>query len=356
MRRAVYPVGGALDQETGTPKRSSGTVNCVLRVLLLAGLVWPIAACAPIDETFQPVTVQGRAIESFFGIVLVASAVVLALVVGGLVYVLIAFRGPGEASTVAGNKRLEVGWTTAALVLVFGLFVLAMRTLGTVDASAAPSGGQNTVVQVIGHQWWWEFRYPDRGVVTANELYLPEGQPVELRITGADVIHSFWVPRLGWKRDAIPNKTNTMQVQLDSSGTFDGPCAEYCGAQHAWMRIRLTGVPQQRFDAWARDQAASAAAPTDAAAQRGLSLFLSNTCVSCHTIRGTPASATVGPDLTHVGSRTTLGAGVLDNSPDAMRRWIADPQAIKPGARMPSFPNLSNAQIADLTSYLESLK
>jgi cytochrome c oxidase subunit 2 len=328
----------------------------MVRALLLTTLALPVAACAPIDETFRPVTVQGRAIESFFGIALIASAVVLVLVVGGLIYVLITFRGPGEASTVTGNQRLEVGWTAAALALVFGLFALAVRTMGAVDASAAPGSGPTTVVQVIGHQWWWEFRYPDSGAVTANELYVPEGQPVELRITGADVIHSFWVPRLGWKRDAIPNKTNTMQVRLDSGGTFDGPCAEYCGAQHAWMRIRLTGVPPQQFDAWARAQAANAAAPADAAAQRGLALFLSNTCVSCHAIRGTPANATVGPDLTHVGSRTTLGAGVLDNSPDAMRRWIADPQAIKPGARMPGFPNLSSAQVADLAAYLESLK
>jgi cytochrome c oxidase subunit 2 len=273
--------------------------------------------------------------------------------VGLLGYMLVRYRAgaPGEPSEREGNRRLEIVWTAAPALLLIVLFIITVRAMLNVKDPPA----DELRVEVIGHQWWWEYRYPDGNVVTANELHLPADTPVRLEITAADVIHSFWVPQLGWKQDAIPNKTNVMHVMIDQSGTWDGACAEYCGAQHAWMRINLIVQPPADFNAWLQSQAQPAAAPADELAQQGQQVFLANTCLNCHAIGGTAANATVGPNLTHLASRATLGAGVIANTPDELTRWVVNAPAVKPGVLMPAF-TLTAAELRALTHYLEGLR
>jgi cytochrome c oxidase subunit II len=217
-----------------------------------------------------------------------------------------------------------------------------------------------TVVRVIARQWWWEFRYPgatpDAEVTTANELHIPVGRPVLLKLASRDVIHSFWVPSLYGKRDLIPGHDSTAYIQADRPGLFRGQCAEFCGAQHANMGFVVVAEPSDRFEAWLSKQR-QPASPALAAAEaaRGRDVFLGGTCPMCHTIAGTVARASMGPDLTHVATRLTLGAGSLANARDHLAAWISDAQSIKPGNRMPPIP-LPARQLADLVSYLETLQ
>src|SRR5216683_1116755 len=251
---------------------------------------------------------------------------------------LVRFRArPGETAEppqVHGNRQLEIIWTATPAVTLAVMFVLVVQTLRTVDA-AQPSA---VAVTVTAHQWWWAFAYTDQQAVTANELHVPVGTPLLLNLESADVIHSLHVVRFGWMQDLVPGKTNTMQVLVDRTGIFDGSCNQYCGVQHAWMRLRVIAEPIDQFNGWVGQQRQPALASTGLAGEQ---VFLHNTCVSCHTIRGLAgATGTVGPDLTHVGSRNTLGAGVIDNTPENLRSWISNPQAIKPGVLMPAYNSL----------------
>ena len=303
-------------------------------------------------DSFDPVTTQGLSISNLFGFELVLSALLLALVVGIMGAALVRFRARGgadeniEPRQVEGNRRLEVIWTVTPALVLAGIFVAVVLTMRTVEAT--PDTAQP--LRVIGHQYWWEFQYPDRGVVTANEVHVPVGVPLRVDLESVDVIHSFWVPQFGRMRDAVPGKPNQMALTIDRPGTYDGACTQYCGAQHAWMRERIQADPPDQFEAWAQQQSQPAASST----LPGQQVFLQNTCVSCHAIRGL-APAQVGPDLTHFGSRQIL-AGVVQNTPDNLRRWVRDPQEIKPGVLMPSFHNLTDQELTDLVSYLESLR
>jgi cytochrome c oxidase subunit II len=301
------------------------------------------------------VTPQGQAISDLFALALWLSLGVFLIVAGVLTYVVLRFRAgdrTDEPRPVEGNERLEVVWTVAPLLVLVLLFLLAMRTLGIMDAAA--DGPLR--VRVIGHQWWWEYEYPDLGLRTANQLRVPLGTPLQLEITSADVIHSYDVSAFGWKSDAIPGKVNLMRLEVTRAGGYGGACTEFCGAQHAWMRIDVRAEPREQFEGWAREQLAPAAQPADPTAARGRAIFLSSTCVNCHTVRGVGPESRVGPDLTHLASRPTLGAGVLPNTRDDLRRWLRDVQGIKPGALMPSYPDLAGADLDALTAYLESLK
>jgi cytochrome c oxidase subunit 2 len=305
-------------------------------------------------DSFDPISSQGLAISNLFNVALVVSSIVFLLVVAVLAYAVVRFRGqPGapEPPQVEGNRRLEIVWTVIPLLLLAAMFFLVLRTMGTVNAEPPSS----LRVRVIGHQWWWEFQYPELGVVTANELHLPLGEASRLELGAADVIHSFWVPHLGWKQDAIPGKTNVMVVEPERAGVYNGACTEYCGVQHAWMRIRVEAESSDRFDAWVRQEQAGAAPPS-AGAVRGEEVFFRNTCVNCHAVRGTAATEQVGPDLTHFGGRSTIGAGVLENTPANLRRWVREVQEVKPGVLMPSYPDLSDAELDALIDYLEGLK
>ena len=315
------------------------------------GLLGAGASGCARPESFAPVTDRGHSILDLFLLAMALSALVLLGVVGLLLYMLFRFRARERAEEPAqteGNRALEITWTAAPFLLLAVLFGFTVATMRTVTSSA-PSPLR---VRVIGHQWWWEFLYPDLGVVTANELHVPTDTPLRLEIEAADVIHSFWVPRFGWKMDAIPGKTNVMTMRVAEAGTYDGACTEFCGVQHAWMRIRAVAQPRDQFDAWAAAQSRPASAST---AGQGQQIFLSDTCVNCHAVAGTPASGRVGPDLTHFGSRATLGAGVRANTPENLAAWIRNADAIKPGARMPHY-TYSDDELQALVEYLEGLK
>jgi cytochrome c oxidase subunit 2 len=269
---------------------------------------------------------------------------------GALVFAIWRYRASrhlgGEAATFERNRRLEIAWTAAPALILAVIFILTLGTMAEINGAGVPAAMRITAT---GHQWWWEFSYG--GVKTANELHIPVGTPIDLEVTSADVIHSFWVPDLGPKKDMLPGVTNRLRLLAPRAGSYEGQCAEFCGIEHAWMRIRVVVQSQAEFDAWLRTQAQPRAA-TDPKAEQ---IFLANICLNCHTIRGTAAAGTAGPDLTHVGARATLGAGVLPNDVASMRAWLADPQRYKPGALMPSVP-LSNTDLDALANYLVSLK
>jgi cytochrome c oxidase subunit II len=302
--------------------------------------------------SFDPVTRQGLAITNLFWLELAISAVLLALVLGWMGLALVRFRArPGDATEppqVHGNRAMEMIWTISPALILVVVFILMIQAMRTVDA--AEPGAQP--LRVIGHQWWWEYQYPNLQAVTANELHVPVGTPLQIDLESVDVIHSFHVPQFGWMRDTVPGKTNQMSVSVVRLGTFDGTCNQYCGVQHAWMRVVVVSEPVDQFNAWVAQQRQ----PATPGGSRGEQVFLQNTCVSCHSIRGVSEAGHVGPDLTHLGSRATLGTGVVDNTPDNLRRWISNVQAIKPGVLMPAFANLTSQDLDALVSYLESLK
>jgi cytochrome c oxidase subunit II len=237
------------------------------------------------------------------------------------------------------------------------LIVLMALSISIQNASAADgaSAGQPTI-EVIGHRWWWEVRYPEQGFVTANEIHIPVGRPVTLKLTSADVIHSFWVPQLHPKLDLFPGQTNTLTLQADTAGAYRGECAEYCGEQHAHMQFLVIAQPPAEFDEWVSTQQKPAQDPAAGSIEKeGQQAFLGSACVYCHTIQGTNASGTLGPDLTHLNSRTTIGAGARPNSRANLSGWIMNSQSIKPGNLMPPM-NLAPDQLQAILAYLETLK
>lgn len=265
-------------------------------------------------------------------------------------------RVQGIPTQTAGNTRLEVIWTVLPAITLVIVFVLMVGTMN--EIAAAPSSYPNAMPLVIrGHQWWWELRYPQKDgteVVAANEIHIPVDTEIDVSLLSADVIHSFWVPQLAGKMDLIPGRDNRLRLYAAKTGTYSGACAEYCGIEHAWMRLRVVVEPADRFQEWLRAQAAPRSAPSGAA-QEGERIFTTTLCASCHTIRGTSANGAAGPDLTHVASRSTLGAGVLPNTDAAMRDWVGDPQRYKPGSFMPQVP-LAPDELDAVVAYLRSLR
>jgi len=261
-------------------------------------------------------------------------------------------HGAAEPKPVHGHTALEIGWTLApALILVF----IAVPTMRTIFATAgqAPEGALR--VQVIGHQWWWEYRYPTLNISAYNELHIPVGTPIQVEMTSADVIHSFWVPRLGGKRDLIQGRTNRIAFRADSTGEYWGQCAEFCGESHANMRLRVMVQTDSVFQRWVDQQrAAPAAPPKGSPAEAGMQVFRRSACIGCHTIAGV-AQGKVGPDLSHVGSRATIAGALLPNTTETLRRWIMNAPLLKPGALMPP-QNPSPPDLDALIAYLQSLK
>jgi cytochrome c oxidase subunit II len=234
------------------------------------------------------------------------------------------------------------------------LLVVLGFTLNTLRALSTPAIPDELSVRVVGHQWWWEVAYPAQGFVTANEIHIPVGQPVRVTLASQDVIHSFWVPELHGKLDMIPGQINSYWLQADEPGVYLGICAEFCGIQHAKMLFVVVAEPAEAYAAWLAQQQQPAALPTEPQAQAGLEVFLGSTCVQCHAIRGTDASGNLGPDLTHLASRRTLGAGILPNNRGNLGGWIIDPQHIKPGNLMPASA-LTGEELQALLAYLETL-
>lgn len=285
-----------------------------------------------------------------------AWAVVVFVIVETLLLIAIArYRArPGAPAPkpVHGHTFLEIGWTLApALILVF----IAVPTMRTIFATAghAPEGALR--VQVIGHQWWWEYRYPTLNIGAANELHIPAGTAIQVEMTSADVIHSFWVPALGGKRDLIQGRTNRIAFRTDSVGEYWGQCAEFCGTSHANMRLRVIVQPDSVFERWVELQRAAPATPAKGSpAEQGQQIFRRSACIGCHTITGISAGA-VGPNLNHVGGRGTIAGALFPNTTESLRHWIQNAPAAKPGALMPP-QNLSGPDLDAVIAYLQSLK
>jgi cytochrome c oxidase subunit 2 len=260
--------------------------------------------------------------------------------------------GAPEPKPVHGHTVLEISWTLApALILVF-IAVPTMRAIFS-TSGRAPEGALR--VQVIGHQWWWEYRYPTLNISAYNELHLPVQTSVQIELTSADVIHSFWVPRLGGKRDLIPGRTNRIAWRADSSGEYWGQCAEFCGASHANMRLRVVVQDDSVFQRWVDQQRAAPAAPAKGSPEEaGQQVFRRSPCIACHTITGL-SQGKVGPDLSHVGGRATIAGAMFPNTADVLRRWIMNAPALKPGALMTP-QALSPPDLNALIAYLQSLK
>ena len=297
----------------------------------------------PTPSIFAPVSTPAFAIRELSFLVFGITGLIFLIVAGFTVYTIIRFRsrrGAGDARReppqVYGSTQIEIAWTVVPFLIVVVLFLVTARYIYAIERRAAPAGALE--VTVVGNQWWWEIRYPGLGIVTANELHVPVSDPASptptfLTLQSADVVHSFWVPQLAGKMDVIPNKTNRMWIDPRTPGTYVGQCAEFCGLQHTWMLLLVVVHPRDEFDRWVAAQRAPVR--EDPAVWAGSQLFLSLSCINCHTVRGTPANGVFGPDLTHLMSRRTIAAGAASNTPDTLRAWVDDPASIKPGPSCP---------------------
>jgi cytochrome c oxidase subunit 2 len=318
------------------------------RLVTLLPLVLVAAGCGSTQNSLKPDSPPAHGIATLWWIMLVGSGVGLAVIVGILVASWFKRNAPGRdrPGTIV---VLVLGIATPILVLA-ALFlysdIFLIKGTSPPSASAATAAGDMTV-RVIGHQFWWEVRYPGTTAITANEIHIPVRTNVIVAVHSDDVIHSFWVPQLNRKIDLEPDQVNRVELYADEPGRYRGQCSEYCGLQHAHMGFYVFAQPRAAFDRWLRQQAKPAVAKPPA-------LFMQE-CSSCHAIRGSDATAHVGPDLTHVGSRTSLAALTIPNSLDRMRDWLAHTQQVKPGATMPQL-RLSSQQVDTLAAYLERLK
>jgi len=308
-----------------------------------------------LPSPFNPSSPHALATAHLFTIVLWLMAAIFVLVTGLVLYIAWHYRRRPEQSEprqVFGNTTLEIAWTVVPTLLLVLIFGLTVNTMSTVDP---PVAQEQADLRVIGHQWWWEVRYLKSGAVTANEIHLPVGRQMLVQLEAADVIHDFWVPELARKIDMIPGHPNHLWLRADHAGIYLGACAEFCGMEHAWMRFRVIAQSPAEFEAWERDQLENASSPDLPEARQGARLFQEKTCVSCHAIAGTPATARIGPDLTHVASRQMLAAERVDNTPATLAQWLAGPQALKPGSLMPNL-QLTPDEVQLLVAYLETLR
>lgn len=321
---------------------------------------------------FDPVSPPAASIRTLSYLVLAITGAIFVLVEAVLIYTIWRFRrsrqsGAVEPPQVYGSTPIEIAWTAAPALIVFLLILVIARSLWevNVDPSKPPRDSKPLRVKVIGHQWWWEYRYESFGgqnldFITANELHVPasnfsiasERCPVYLTLESADVCHSFWVPRLAGKTDLIPGRTNRMWFETGQTELYLGQCAEYCGTQHAKMLLRVYVEPPLEFDRWMESQKKKQKQPAKDDPRRA---FFSQSCINCHRIDGTEAAGTYAPDLSHLMSRQTLASGIVPNTRDNLRQWIADPQKVKPGCLMPAFGGLSKDELDSIVDYLELL-
>jgi cytochrome c oxidase subunit 2 len=303
------------------------------------------------------------AADSIFGLsvfVVLTCAAIFIVVSALLTYAIVRFKGKRtgdhtEPAQIYGSTQVELPWTIIPILIVVALFLAAARVIASVQNAPRPPSALEVIV--IGHQYWWEYRYPKLNIVTANELHVPASDPARpsptfLTLLSADTDHSFWVPRLAGKADLIPNHPNTLWFDPPASGLYLGQCAQYCGTQHAKMLLRVYVQTREEFDRWVHEQQQL---PSATPVSDGQHVFQSTACVNCHTVSGTEAKGTFGPDLTHLMSRDTIASGAAPNNYDTLRLWIKNPDAIKPGSKMPAM-GLSDRDIDGVTAYLETLR
>lgn len=325
---------------------------------------WQARAAVSAGEQPSSLSPHGPAAEALaalWWVMFALACAVLVAVVALLVVSLIRRRDlplerdtlTGERMAGGGNLLVLGGGVVVPVVVVVVLMVLTVTTGAHVRSLDNPSNA--LVIEVTGYQFWWDVRYPEVGVRTANEIPIPVGEPVEFRLTSADVIHSFWVPQLAGKIDMTPGEENVLRVRADEAGVYRGLCTEYCGIQHAHMQFMVVALPDDEFDRWLAARTDPPEDPTEPLAQQGQEVFESAQCVFCHTVRNLSPETDLGPDLTHFGSRLTIAAGMMDNEAGNLSDWILDPQAIKPGNHMPP-ANLTGEELEALIAYLESLE
>ena len=307
------------------------------------------------SNALDPQSPLARAIYDLGIVSGIILALIFVIVTGGVVYAIFHFRaraGEPDPNQIAGNRKVEVMWTVIPFLIVVLLSALTLQAMNRADPPPSPSAD----VVVTGHQFWWQADYPASGVTTANEIHIPAGKPLSVRLESKDVLHEFWVPKLTRKMTNVPGQPNHIWLQADKPGTYIGQCSEFCGTQHAWMLLVVVAEEPPQFEQWQQTQLRPAQAPTNSATTKGLELFRTSTCINCHAINGVPgANSRVAPDLTHVASRRQLGAGILENTPSNMRAWLKSPQHIKPGALMPDY-SLTDEQLDQLSEYLSTLR
>ena len=346
----------------GVARRAAGILLLVLGLLLAAGLC---TASTPGDNPgphiFDPHSTPADSIFHLSRFVLIITGLIFLVVFILLVYVVVKFRAragdsPHEPAQVYGSTQIELAWTVIPILIVVVLFLATTRVIRAIQDAPKPAN----VVEVIaiGHQFWWEFRYPALGIVTANELHIPVSDPANptptyLKLLSADTDHSFWVPQLAGKTDLIPNRVNTMWMDPHRTGIFLGQCAQYCGTQHAKMLLQVSVDSHEDFEAWANAQ--KQPAKNDETVSAGRRVFETTACINCHAVAGTAATGRFGPDLTHMMSRSTIAAGAAENTPENLGMWIQDPEMIKPGSLMPAM-KLSDTELDALVRYLETLR
>lgn len=329
-------------------------------VALLSLVAWH-RALADSPSIFAPASTPAKSIFDLSIFVLGLTGAIFVVVTTLLIYVVIRFRERStddgrEPPQIYGSNQVEMAWTVVPVLIVVVLFLTTARVIFGIQDAPKPKSALD--VTVIGHQFWWEFRYPKQGIVTANELHVPvsdarDPSPTYLSLFSADVDHSFWVPQLAGKTDLIPNHPNSTWIDPHTPGVYLGQCAQFCGTQHAKMLLRVVVQPKAEFDQWVRDQ--QAVAQKIEAVGAGRHVFETQACINCHTISGTVGTGRFGPDLSHLMSRTTLASGAALNTPKDLRQWIHQPDSIKPGSLMPAM-NLSDQQLDQLTAYLATLR
>jgi cytochrome c oxidase subunit II len=354
FRRGKGTVGGgirSLIPRTG----SAGAVVYAAALPLIAGC--GDAARFP-QTSLDPKSDFAVAIDRLWNLTLYLGVGVAVVTFTILAFILYRFRYRPDAPQprqVHGNTRLEIAWTLIPAILIS---IIAVPTVQTIFFTYREAPDDALLIEVRGWQWWWEFRYPTAAgdtVVTANEVHVPVGRPVHLRMTSVDVVHSFWIPQMGGKRDVIPNRITNLVFTPFEAGVYLGQCAEFCGESHALMKMRLIAHEPEDFERWLRNEARPAVEPVDPAVAIGQQLVTAGVCAACHVVRGTGAQfGRTGPDLTHLARRSTIGSGILENNAQNLARWIDDAPAIKPGALMPSM-GLSEQEIAYIVAYLQTL-
>ena len=309
----------------------------------------------PSSNALDPQSPLARAIYDLGIMSGIVFALIFVIVTGAIIYAILRFRarvGEPDPRQISGNRNVEIAWTIIPFLIVVFLLVMTLSAMNRADPLSAPPPD----LVVTGHQFWWQVDYPNSGVITANEIHIPTGKPLSVRLESKDVLHEFWVPKLTRKMSNVPGQPNHIWLQADKPGTYIGQCSEFCGTQHAWMRILVVAEEPAKFEEWERAQLQPSQSPTNDTISKGAALFKTSTCINCHAIRGVVgADLRVAPDLTHVGSRRQLASGIIDNTPPNMRLWLKSPQHIKPGALMPDF-TLTDEQLDQLSAYLSSLR
>lgn len=313
----------------------------------------------PSFPVLQPESPEAQAMLGLFLSVLGISAIIFAIVAGLIWRAIVVGRKRVDLPEQEfGSERKEIFWMIGPVIIVLWIVAISAKLILTMNAipliHPAEDVQADLELHVTGHQWWWEVRYGDEAWMAANEIHIPTGKKIRVKLTSADVIHCFWVPQLARKIDVIPGRENYIWLEANRPGVYQGRCAEFCGNQHAWMNFQVFALDPADYDQWLSGAGTAAAKPAATDAVAGEKIFFAQTCVNCHTIQGTAAVATIGPDLTHVASRDTLGGGAIKNSPANLYRWLKNPQAIKPGCKMPDF-KLSDEHAQQIVAYLESI-